>query len=184
MAPDARARPPGTAGQSPGAGNLPTPGAPTATSSPPVRKTMYRWVDASGHVNYSDVPPPASANAKALHDNASVVETSGPGYATQRAMKSFPVVLFSAPGCSSTCENVRQQLAALKTPVTEVNVIDAASLDRLKKASGGSTVPVLTVGKDTINLSDPEALKAALLAAGYPVGGRADAARADQDQRP
>lgn len=37
----------------------------------PAQAALHKWVDANGHVHYSDQAPPANAKAKVLRENAS-----------------------------------------------------------------------------------------------------------------
>ena len=128
----------------------------------------YRWVDADGHVTYSDRPPPSGATqAETRKLRGSVIETSVPPYAVQQAARDFPVTLYVAPNCDA-CEAARSLLEKRGVPFSTVNVGDAASIKELKSVSGGGMVPVLKVGTDVVKQFEPGQYNASLDAAGYP----------------
>lgn len=131
---------------------------------------MYRWVDKDGRVTYSQNPPPTGA-AKSVEQRRitnSVVEGAGLPYAAQVAMKNFPVTLYTAPDCADPCKEGRDMLSKRGIPFKEVVTGDEQSLEALRKASGGTRVPVLQVGKQTSSGFEAGAWKAALDSAGYP----------------
>lgn len=128
----------------------------------------YRWVDAEGHVTYSDrPPPPGAASAETRKLRGSVIETSVPPYAVQQAAKDYPVTLYTAPNCDA-CAAARSLLEKRGVPFSTVNVSDPPSIEELKRVSGGAQVPVMKVGSDVIKMFEPGQYNSALDAAGYP----------------
>lgn len=130
---------------------------------------LYKWVDKNGKINYSDTPPPADAKRvekKRLNDR--VTEGAGLAFATQNAMKKYPVFLF-ATDCGEPCDKGKALLTkrgvphSLKNP--EKNIVDG---NELKTLVGALEVPALQVGKNGIKGFNESAWHAALDAAGYP----------------
>lgn len=130
----------------------------------------YRWTDKDGRVHYTDTPPPrnaASVEKKAV-GGGGVVDTRVASYATQQAMKNFPVTLYTASNCAAPCDDGRRLLTKRGVPFREVSVADDASREALKRVSDGDQVPVLVVGKDVRKGFESGMWTSALDAAGYP----------------
>ena len=91
-----------------------------------VSAQMYRWVDQSGKVHYTDTPPPPAA-AKSVEQKklgGSVVETSQLPFQLQEALRSYPAVLYTSPSCKDGCVQARELLAKRGVPFKEVSVFD------------------------------------------------------------
>ena len=132
---------------------------------------MYRWVDKNGRVTYSQEPPPpgAAKNVQQRRLNTSVVEGADLPYAAQVATRNFPVVMYTAPDCGPPCATGRDYLGKRGIPYKEVVSGDDASIEALKKLSGGTRVPVLQVGRQVLDAGfEPSGWAAALDQAGYP----------------
>jgi glutaredoxin len=129
---------------------------------------LYRWVDAQGVVHYSDIAPPAPANVEQRKITGNVIQTSDPDFATQRAMKKFPISLFTAPNCKEPCDQARGLLQRRGVPYQEVSVNSKETAAELKSVSGSDEVPVLKVGKDVQKGFEEGSFNASLDAAGYP----------------
>ena len=126
---------------------------------------MYRWIDDSGKVHYSDQAPPSSAR--------NVEKKSVPGsqsappplpYALQQAVRDFPVTLYTSASCDP-CVQARELLSKRGVPYRDVDISDG---DALEKLTGASGVPVMTVGRETYKGFESGAYQAALDNAGYP----------------
>lgn len=130
---------------------------------------MYRWVDDSGKVHYSDQVP-ASGAKNVQKQSLSVGQSSSAGlpYALQQAVKNFPVALYTSEACKDTCAQARELLNQRGVPYSETTVTDEVDIAQLKKLSGGSVVPVMTVGREVYKGFESGIYKAALDAAGYP----------------
>lgn len=127
---------------------------------------LYRSVDPQGKVQYSDLPIHNGETHK-LHLGKSVPQINLP-YATQIAMKKYPVTLYVAEGCGEGCVRGRELLTKRGVPFTEKNLVTQEEVDALKKASGSSGVPVLAVGSLWENGFLAEAWQRALDKADYP----------------
>ena len=133
---------------------------------------MYRWVDKDGKVYYTDAPPPAAAKGVQKRGTAAAPADAGPAapYAVQQAAKNFPVVVYTAPNCGQPCSDGKALLAARGVPYREVAIGDGFTAADLKKATGGDTVPVMTVGRSATRGFETEMWHSALDAANYPRG--------------
>lgn len=130
----------------------------------------YRWVDKDGGVHYTQSPPPAGA-AKEVQSkrlSGSTVETSGPSYAMQMAMRDYPVTLYTAPDCGAACKDAQDHLNKRGAPFREVAISDAKGAEELKKITGAYQVPVMKVGSQVLVGFEPGQWKDALDSAGYP----------------
>lgn len=134
------------------------------------QQSVYRYVDPTGRVVYSDRPPPSdvkSVQTKRL--GANYIETSEPNVTSQMAAERFPATLFSFE-CGEVCQNAEGLLNRRGVPFTMVDVQkDEQGLIRLKAITGEENAPVLTLGEKIVVKGYSEARwQAALDEAGYP----------------
>jgi len=131
---------------------------------------MYRWVDNEGRVHYTQQPPPREA-ARSVQEKklggTSVVESQVP-FSLQRAIKNYPVLLYTSPSCTQGCPEARELLSKRGIPYQEISVSDSQTNDLLKKATSDNKVPAITVGTLVQKGYDAEAINTALDTAGYP----------------
>jgi len=137
---------------------------------------MYRWTDESGRVHITDTPPPPGAkDARPLKPGggpASAEAVVAPGsFALQKAIKEFPVTLYTAPNCAEACAGARDLLNKRGVPFSETQVIDDDGAAELKKVSGGDQVPVIKVGTSVYKGFQRAAYDNLLDSAGYPAAG-------------
>ena len=138
-------------------------------SSVALAGNLYRWVDSSGKVQYTDQPPPPSAkNVQEKNFSANVIENDALSYEASRASKRYPVVLY-ATNCGASCDQARALLKQRGIPYTAKNpetIKDDA--ESLKKLIGVLEVPVLVVGKKPLKGFEADGWNAALDEVGYP----------------
>ncbi|HEX6827871.1 MAG TPA: glutaredoxin family protein [Burkholderiales bacterium] len=136
---------------------------------PAAAGTMYRWVDADGKVHYADTPPPATAkDVKQQTAPGQAAESARLPYATQVAVKNFPVTLY-ATDCGEACTKGRDLLRKRGIPFTDKDPQQPAEQQELSKLlSGQLEVPVLKVGSSLNRGFSEEQWHNALDAAGYP----------------
>ena len=130
---------------------------------------MYRWVDDSGKVHYSDRAP--ASGAKNLEKRAVPARqdsSAGLPYALQQAIGNFPVALYTSEACKDACARARELLNKRGVPYSEVTVTDEADLAQLKKLTGDHAVPVMTVGRVVYKGFESGVYTTALDNAGYP----------------
>lgn len=129
---------------------------------------LYRWVDAEGHVHYTDKQPPKGAKdieKKRMGTPAGEVQLP---YDVRRAAELFPVTVFNAD-CGEGCDAARKLLERRGVPYTDRNARDPEVQVELKKITGGYVeVPVLQVGRSTVKGWEAGQWNNALDAAGYP----------------
>jgi len=131
---------------------------------------VYRYVDPTGRVVYSDrAPPPDVKDVKTKRMGANFIESSEPSVASQMAADRFPATLFTFE-CGEVCQNAEALLNKRGVPYTIVDVQrDEQGLTRMKSLSGEDRAPVLALGDKIIvkGYSEPR-WQAALDEAGYP----------------
>lgn len=130
---------------------------------------MFRWVDAEGKVHYTDQPPPGSAKkVEEKKLGGGVVDTTQLPYATQQAVKKYPVTLY-VTDCGEACDAARTHLNQRGVPFSTKNPqTTPADAEALKKLVGAAYVPVLVVGSVVSKGYEKGAWDAALDTAGYP----------------
>lgn len=131
---------------------------------------LYRWVDQSGKVHYTDTPPQPSA-AKSVEKKklgGSVVEPPQLPFQLQLAVRNFPVTLYTSPTCKDGCPQARELLQKRGVPFQEVIVEDTDSNALLKKASGSNQVPTMVMGSQVEIGYSIDGFNKLLDSAGYP----------------
>lgn len=135
----------------------------------PAAAEIYRWVDDTGRVHFTDQPPP---NVKKVQQ---VPGASGPGDPNpsklREATLKSPITLYSANSsdCGQPCTDAENYLKGRGVPY-KVRMVDrdyAASQD-LKKLVGGNSVPTLSIGSSTQRGFDKGMWDNLLNLAGYP----------------
>jgi len=129
---------------------------------------LYRWIDENGRVRYSDTPPPASAKGVQKKQYSTGAGEPGMSYATQRAMRENPVVLYTAPECGQICADGKALLDKRGIPYREVVVRSNEQIEELQKLAGKNQVPALIVGAQVVSGYEAAAWTGALDRAGYP----------------
>ncbi len=129
---------------------------------------LYRSIDSSGKVQYSDRPPADAEDvAEVKVDKERIPDETLP-YETQRAKQNFPVTLYTFPDCGSTCKEARDFLTKRGIPFTEKSLVQQEDIDAFRKASGDAQVPALTIGKNWVKGFLAEQWNKELDFAGYP----------------
>lgn len=105
---------------------------------------LYRTIDSSGHVQYSDKPHPDAERLQLGNEPAS--DETLP-YATQKAKQFFPVTLYTFEQCGAPCNAAKALLVNRGIPFTEKSLVTQADLDEFRKASGTDQAPAMTVGR-------------------------------------
>jgi len=135
---------------------------------------LYRWVDDKGRVHVTDTPPPPGAReVRKTKPGAPAQEAAAAPvpFALQRALKEFPVTLYTSPGCADPCARARQALNERGVPFKEVQVWEEESNAELKRVSGSDQVPTLKVGSSAHAGYERASWDALLDSAGYPRAG-------------
>jgi len=131
-------------------------------------QTMYRYVDPTGRIVYSDQPPPPAAKgveAKRLPQN--VIETDPVPFTTKEAAEKFPVTLYTFD--CDVCKQAEALLVKRGVPFTSVIVSDEEGAAKLKALRGKQSAPVLQVGeKQIVTGFNASRWQSVLDDAGYP----------------
>ena len=129
---------------------------------------QYKYVDANGHVSYSDQPPPSTARdvtQKKLGDTTSPA-TALP-FELQQAASKYPVALYTGDHCAP-CDEARAYLRNRGIPFTEKTITSEDDIAAFKRQSPDGTAPVVDVGgRKAIGFAQ-SSLSALLDNAGYP----------------
>jgi len=132
-------------------------------------KQLYRYIDADGHVVYTDKPPPPTAkNIQPKKINANIIETNELPLAAQLASEKYPVTLYTYD-CGEICRNAEALLNRRGVPFTTINVTEPDGAAKLQALTGANQVPVLQVGEKMVSKGLLESRWQSMLdEAGYP----------------
>jgi glutaredoxin len=140
-----------------------------ALTAPLGAQTVYRAVGADGKVTFTDMLPPASDKATALDASAKPVAAVGTAlpFELRLVATKYPVTLYTSGNCAP-CAAGRSLLSGRGVPFTEKTVNTNEDTEALRRISGGSSLPLLTIGAQQLRgFSDSEWTQF-LNAAGYP----------------
>ena len=129
---------------------------------------VYRSIDAGGKVHYSDTPPMNPDDAQELKVDKEPAPNDDLPYETQRAMKNFPVTLYTFPACGSSCQTARDFLSKRGVPFSEKSLVKQEDLDAYYKDSGDNRFPAATIGKTWLKGFQAARWSDELGFAGYP----------------
>ncbi len=129
---------------------------------------LYRSIDSSGKVHYSDKPLPDAQDVEELRLGGNPTPDESLPYETQVARQNFPVTLYVYEGCGTACAHARQFLQKRGIPYTEKNLATKEELDAFRKASGSDQAPTMSVGKTWVSGFLAEQWNKELDFAGYP----------------
>ncbi|MBA4260793.1 MAG: NrdH-redoxin [Comamonadaceae bacterium] len=129
---------------------------------------VHRIVGPDGRVTYSDQPPPSGATVRQAGGAASGGSAAAQlPFELRQVVNRFPVTLYTSSDCAP-CNSGRNLLNARGIPYTEKTVSTFEDSETLKRISGESSLPFLTIGGQQIKgFSDAEWTQF-LDAAGYP----------------
>jgi glutaredoxin len=136
-----------------------------------VQAEMYKWVDSTGRVTYSDTPPPASVKKAQFKGVPSAGEDAGLPYSLATVSRDHPVTLYTSAQCAP-CDEGRALLQKRGIPFAEKIASTSDDLAKMKQAGGDGRMPFLTVGRTALTGFDSSSWNGALSAAGYPESSR------------
>ena len=130
---------------------------------------VYRIVGPDGRVTYSDQPPPA-ANARPVGTGATASASEANAqlpFQLGQVVGRFPLSLYTSSQCAP-CNSGPNLLNARGIPYTEKLIVTTEDGEALKRLSGETALPFMTIGAQQIKgYSDAEWTQF-LDAAGYP----------------
>lgn len=138
---------------------------------PALAQSVYRIVGPDGRVTFSDQPPPTTAASRpvgsATTGSATPDASAQLPFELRQVSNRFPVTLYSSRDCAP-CNSGRNLLNARGIPYSEKTVDTVQDSEALKRLSGETSLPFLTIGGQHIKgYSDTEWTRF-LDAAGYP----------------
>jgi len=128
---------------------------------------QYKIVGPDGKVTYTDKPPTPQDIRMPSGSGASASGNPGFPFATRQAMGKYPVTLFSTHSCPQ-CDSARQALRQRGVPFNEFSVTTDADISAVQHRFGEATLPVITIGGQSIKGYSSSDLASYLDAAGYP----------------
>ncbi|CUI05181.1 glutaredoxin family protein [Massilia antarctica] len=128
---------------------------------------MYKWVDASGKVTFSDQPPPANTKPVEIKAGAGGSASVQLPYALAQAVRAHPVVLYTRAKCNF-CDQARTFLKERGIPFAEKTVQTASDEAKLKEAGSDGRLPFIKVGRAKSTGFESGAWNTMLTEAAYP----------------
>lgn len=139
-------------------------------SSAALSQTVYRIVGPDGRVTFSDQPPvaaPASGVTTAGTGGGSASGGVGLPFELRQVASRYPVTLYTGPDCIP-CGSGRALLNGRGVPFAERTVTTNDDIAALKRLSGETALPFLTIGTQQLRGYSDAEWGQFLDAAGYP----------------
>jgi glutaredoxin len=133
-------------------------------------QTVYRIVGVDGRVTFSDKPPVSAEQGKVAATGvggAAAASAASLPFELRQVATRYPVVLYSAPDCGP-CSAGRNMLTNRGIPFSERSVTTSDDVAALKRLSGESSLPFLSIGGQRIKGYTDLEWTQYLDAAGYP----------------
>lgn len=133
-------------------------------------QTVYRVVGPDGRVTFSDQPPvaaPASGVTAAAPGGGSGAAGAALPYELRQVANRYPVTLYTGPDCVP-CGSGRALLNGRGVPFAEKTVTTNDDIAALKRLSGETALPFLTIGGQQLRGYSDTEWGQFLDAAGYP----------------
>jgi len=129
---------------------------------------LYKVVGPDGKVTYTDVPPPADGSRVTPlgANNTAPPQVSLP-LELRQAVSRYPVTLYTAVNCQP-CETARRVLRERGVPFDERTITSSDDISAYTRVAGGSDLPGLTIGAQSLRGLEQERWGTYLDAAGYP----------------
>jgi glutaredoxin len=132
-------------------------------------QTVYRIVGADGRITFSDKAPISADSATVMIPGGRTISLPAvnlPLELRQVAGK-YPVTLYSSANCAP-CNSGRDLLGGRGVPFAERTVSTNEDSEALQRISGGTSLPLLTIGSQQIKGFSESEWTQFLDAAGYP----------------
>lgn len=131
-------------------------------------QTVYRSVDASGRVTFSDLPPSNTSQVTPLGSTGDGgPQNPGLPYELRVVTGKYPVTLYTSPDCTP-CEDGRSLLRSRGVPFTEKTISKPEDAESLKRMSSATSLPLLTIGAQQLKGFAASEWNQYLSVAGYP----------------
>lgn len=110
---------------------------------------LYRWIDSSGIVHYSDIPSADAEKIDTKKFSVEVTPSENLPYETRRAQQNFPVTLYVSKGCGDECNQARSMLNKRGIPFSEMVLETKQDFETFKQLSGfDASILGLAVGRN------------------------------------
>lgn len=133
-----------------------------------IAQTVYRSVDANGHITFSDLPP---SNAKQVTPVGAGRDGASPSASLPFELRSvvgkYPVTLYTSADCAP-CDEGRTLLRTRGVPFAEKTVSKPEDVESLKRLANTTSLPLLTVGAHQLKGFASSEWAQYLSFAGYP----------------
>jgi glutaredoxin len=132
--------------------------------------TIYRIENPNGGVMFSDRLPTNPEQGKVVSTGTgaqSVAASANLPFELKQVVAKYPVTLYTAKECSP-CDSARALLTTRGVPFSERTISTAEDSEQLKRLSGESSLPFLTIGAQRVKGFSPTEWAQYLDAAGYP----------------
>lgn len=140
-------------------------------AAPVFAQGVYRIVGPDGKITFSDQPPPTITGGQPRGNPTAGAPSSGAGaqlpYELRQVSNRFPVTLYTSKECAP-CNSGRNLLNARGIPYSERTVETAPDGEALKRVSGETSLPFMTIGSQQIKGYSDSEWTQFLDAAGYP----------------
>ena len=128
---------------------------------------QYKIVGPDGKVTYTDKPPTPSDVRIGGNNAPTTSDTGGFPFETRQAMARYPVTLYASRNCAP-CDEVRSWLRQHAIPFNEYSVTTNADIQAALARFGDNSLPVTTIGTQTVKGSSTNDLQSYIDVAGYP----------------
>ncbi|MDM7942609.1 MAG: glutaredoxin family protein [Hydrogenophaga sp.] len=130
---------------------------------------VYRIVGPDGRVSFSDQPPPAATARPAASGPTGAAANSNPQlpFELRQVVSRYPVLLYTSSECAP-CNSGRNLLNARGIPYSEKTISTSEDAEALRRLSGQTSLPFLTIGSQQIRGYSDSEWTQFLDAAGYP----------------
>lgn len=138
---------------------------------PAQAQQVFRIVAPDGKVTFSDRPPAASSGTAGVSTgsaaSASGASTTGLPFELRQVAGKYPVTLYTSDNCAP-CSSARSLLTTRGVPFAEKTVSTADDTQALRRISGETSLPFVTIGSQQLNGFSEAEWTQFLNAAGYP----------------
>jgi glutaredoxin len=132
-------------------------------------QTVYRIVGADGRITFSDKAPVSADSATVMVPGGRTIPLAAAMLPLElrQVVGKYPVTLYSAANCAP-CNSGRDLLVSRGVPFAERTVSTNEDSDALQRISGGTSLPLLTIGSQQIKGFSESEWTQFLDAAAYP----------------
>ena len=129
---------------------------------------LYKVVGPDGKVTYTDRPPSTKeSKVETVNTSTGNVTSESLPFDLRLVVQKYPVTLYTTANCTP-CDGARQYLRGRGVPFTERTVGSAEDNTALKRITGSTELPTITLGSQVVTGFAAAELTSYVDAAGYP----------------